>query len=147
MATFVIHPIRDNKLLINNKVYTGLGVAKIATGVENTDKHTLELQEVYNFATQKPTSGFILDLETGSRGWFPGCQIQGFVFKDNVEIKSQESADSETLLTVSKVPVTILNILDITDIPDSGFYKIKYDSLIGYIHRTAINNIRYVSPI
>jgi len=89
MAKVVLHPIRDNQLMINNKEFFGLNVSKVIVGVENSERTELltdpntglnysrtavEGQEIYNISSQKHHPWFILDLETGSRGWYPGKQ-------------------------------------------------------------------------
>ena len=111
MATKIVtHPIKDNSLIIENKEYTGLGVAKIVVGVENVNRteiivnndgynearNAVEAQEIYCLKTQKHRPWFILDLETGSRGWFPGCIIRGTVEGTDVPIKKAPSDDSDT---------------------------------------------------
>lgn len=87
MAKVVLHQIRDNQLMVNNKEYFGLNITKVIVGVENpnkteilTDENTglnysrtaVEGQEVYSISSQKHHPWFVLDLETGSRGWYPG---------------------------------------------------------------------------
>ena len=72
--TRITHPIADNKLLINEKEYFGLGITKVIIGVETTElgpdgeyrreiirnerglsegRRAVEGQEVYNLSTQK----------------------------------------------------------------------------------------------
>ena len=89
MAKIILHQINDNQLLINDKEFFGLNISKVIVGVENPDRtetltdettgtnyrrKAVEGQEIYNISTQKHHSWFILDLETGSRGWYPGKQ-------------------------------------------------------------------------
>ena len=69
----------------------------------------------------------MLDLETGSRGWFPGCEIHGQILEDNVQVKAEPRADAATLYELSGgFEVNILNM----DTPNdnepfsSGWYEI-----------------------
>ena len=162
MATKIVtHPIKDNSLIIENKEYTGLGVAKIVVGVENVNRteiivnndgynearNAVEAQEIYCLKTQKHRPWFILDLETGSRGWFPGCIIRGTVEGTDVPIKKAPSDDSDTWGVISKAVVKILDIRAIDEEPyDDGWYKILYD-VEGYIKKEYITNLRYENPL
>lgn len=164
MATtkIVHHPIADNQLVIENKEYIGLGVERIIVGVENPNereiivnpntglneaRNRVEAQEIYCLKTQKHRLWFILDLETGSRGWFPGCIIKGDVTGTNVPLLKTPSADSETLEFISKASVQILEIDSIDQEPyDNGYYKILYD-VEGYIKKEFITNLRYENPL
>lgn len=160
-SKIVYHPIKDNSLIIENKEYTGLGVAKIVVGVENPNqteiivnkdgyneaRTAVEAQEIYCLKTQKHRPWFILDLETGSRGWFPGCIIKGTVEGTDVPIKKTPSDDSETLEFISKASIRILDIRSIKEEPyDGNWYKILYD-VEGYIKKEFITNLRYESPL
>lgn len=160
-SKIVYHPIKDNSLIIENKEYIGLGVAKIVVGVENPERTEIivnedgyneartavEAQEIYCLKTQKHRPWFILDLETGSRGWFPGCIIKGNVEGTDVPIKKTPSDDSETLEFISKASIRILDIRSIHEEPyDGNWYKILYD-VEGYIKKEFITNLRYENPL
>lgn len=158
----ITHPVVDNKLLINEKEYTGLGVSKIITGIENPnrreilqDKETslnysrtaVEAKEIYCLKTQKHSPWFILDLETGQNGWYPGCEIHGDIIKDlEVELKKSPTESSVSLRTISNSSVVILEIDTIDQEPyDKGWYKVLYD-VEGYIKKEYLTNIRYANP-
>lgn len=160
-SKIVYHPIKDNSLVIENHEYTGLGVEKVIVGVENPDRTEIivnnegyneartavEAQEIYCLKTQKHRPWFILDLETGSRGWFPGCIIKGNVEGTDVPIKKAPSDDSETMEFVSKASIRILDIRSINDEPyDGEWYKILHD-VEGYIKKEFITNLRYENPL
>ena len=158
----VTHPIADNQLRIENHEYIGLDVAKIIVGVENPNereiilnpqtgyneaRNRVEAQEIYCLKTQKHRPWFILDLETGSRGWFPGCIIKGDVSGTEVPIKKAPTDDSETLEFISKASVQVLEIETLDQEPyESGWYKILYD-IEGYIKKELITNLRYENPL
>ena len=158
----ITHPIADNKLVIEGKEYTGLGVSKIIVGVENPDRreilqdketglnysrNAVEAEEVYCLKTQKHSPWFILDLETGQNGWYPGCEIHGDIVDGlEVAIKEAPTDDSATLEHISKASVTILEIDTVDQEPyDKGWYKILYD-VEGYIKKEFITNLRYADP-
>lgn len=156
----VKHTIKDNQLRIENKEYFPLNISKIVVGVENSDKteivknpetglnyaiNAVEAQEIFNLKTQSHHPWFILDLETGSRGWFPGCHIHADIL-DIVDIKKEPSDESETLSTESNIIVRVLEIKDINEEPiNKGWYKIKYIEE-GYVKKEFLSNIRYEEP-
>ena len=162
MSTKIVHhPIADNQLIIANNEYVGIGLDKIIVGVENpnrreilTDETTglnyarnaVEAQEIYCLKTQKHRPWFILDLETGSRGWFPGCIICGDILRENIPLKKTPSEGAETLELISNAIVTVLDIETINQEPsDKGWYKILYD-VEGYIKKEYLTNLRYEDP-
>lgn len=157
----VQHTIKDNQLSINNKEYFGLNIDRIITGVENTDRqeilkdtttglnysrNAVEGQEIYKLSSQKHHPWFVLDLETGSRGWYPGSIIRGTILGKNVEVKDSPAETSSTIGVVSTAEVELLNIDRIDQEPyDEGWYKIKYN-IIGYVKKADISSIRYADP-
>ena len=160
-SKIVTHEIRDNQLRIENVECIGLDIAKIIVGVENptereiiTNPNTglnearnrVEAQEIYNFKTKKHGFWFMLDLETGARGWFPGCIIKGDILSLDVPLKQEPSETSETLEYISNASVQLLNLESIEDEPEiDGWYKVLYD-IKGYIKKDFITNLRYVDP-
>jgi len=157
----VTHPIGDNQIRINNDEYFLLGAEKVITGVENTNRqeilknpntglnysrNAVEGQEIYNLHTQAHHPWFLLDLETGSKGWYPGCEIHGDIIGSNVPIKSAPSDEAITLKTVSGVTVRILEIDAIDQEPfEKGWYKVRYD-IDGYVKKDYVSGIRYENP-
>jgi hypothetical protein len=154
--------IKDNTLIIEGNSYTGLEVQKIIVGVENptqreilVDKTTgfnysrnlVEAKELYNVRKKKHIPCFMLDLETGQHGWYPGCEIHGDIPEGIfAEIKQGPLETADTLQTISKATVTILEIETIDQEPiDKGWYKILYD-VEGYIKKEFITNLRYADP-
>jgi hypothetical protein len=160
-SKIVTHEIKDNQLRIENGDYIGLDLAKIIVGVENLNereiitnpdtglneaRNRIEAQEVYNFKTKKHGFWFVLDLETGSRGWFPGCIIKGDVLSVGIPIKQEPTDESETLETLSNASIQILDIESIKDDPEiDGWYKVYYTTK-GYVRKEFITNLRYVDP-
>lgn len=162
MATKIVHhPIADNSLVIENSEYIGLGVAKIIVGIENPEerevvqdpttgynyaRNKVETQEVYCLKTQRHRPWFLLDLQTGSKGWFPGCIIKGEINGTSVPLKKAPSDDSETLELISKAIVQVLEIDAIDQEPyEAGWHKIKFD-VEGYVKEEFITNLRYADP-
>jgi hypothetical protein len=156
------HPINDNSLIIEGNEYIGLGVQNIIVGVENPEqreilldkatgynysRNLVEPQEIYNYTKKKHSCCFMLDLETGQHGWYPGCEIHGDIIEGlEVPIKQAPNENSETLGNVSKASVVILEIETIDQEPyDKGWYKILYD-VEGYIKKEFITNLRYADP-
>ena len=161
--TRITHPIADNKLLINEKEYFGLGITKVIIGVETTElgpdgeyrreiirnerglsegRRAVEGQEVYNLSTQKHHPWFILDLETGKHGWYPGCVIKGDILEPT-ELKETPNDESATLRIISNATVTILNIDALDQEPnEAGRSKVSYD-LIGYVRKASVTNLHY----
>lgn len=159
--TIVYHPIADNSLIIENNEHTGLGIEKIIVGVENPERREIltdengynyartavEAQEIYCLKTQRHRPWFILDLETGARGWFPGCIIKGTVEGTDIPLKSAPMEESETLELLSKARVQVLEIESIDQEPETaGWYKILYD-IEGYIKIDFITDLKYESPL
>lgn len=162
MGTQIVHhKIDDNQLRINNKEYFGFHVHKVITGVENENRqeivqnpntglnyarNAVEGQEIYNLKTQKHHPWFLLDLETGKRGWFPGCEIHGDILEENVEIRKEPNLESEVLGYASNAEVKILEINSIQEEPENpGWYKVSH-IVEGYVQKTKISNIRYSEP-
>lgn len=157
----VQHTIKDNQLRINNKEYVGLDIEKVIVGVENTERqeivqdptsglnysrNAVEGQEVYKLSTQKHHPWFILDLETGSRGWYPGCIIRGDILGTDVAIKEEPNEESTTLGVATTAEVEILNIDAIDQEPyEAGWYKVKYN-VTGYVKESEVSNLRYADP-
>lgn len=160
-SKIVTHTIADNQLRIENAESIGLGVAKIIVGVENPNereiiqnpqtglneaRNKVEAQEIYNLKTKKHGFWFMLDLETGSRGWFPGCIIKGDILETSVPIKESPSDTAETIGYVSQGSVQVLGIEAIDELPEpAGWYNILYD-LQGYVKKDFLTNLRYVDP-
>jgi hypothetical protein len=160
-SKIVTHKIADNQLIIENNEYIGLDIDKIIVGVENPNereiivnqqtglneaRNRVEAQEIYCLKTKKHGCWFLLDLQTGSKGWFPGCIIKGDVLGTDVPLKQAPSDSSEILEFISKASVQILDIETIDQEPyDAGWYKILYD-VEGYIKKEFITNLRYEDP-
>ena len=159
MANIVHHEIQDNQLLIENKEYFGIGISKVIVGVENPNRqeilqdpntglnysrNAVEAQEVYNLRTQKHHPWFIVDLETGHRGWYPGCEIHGNIL-GQVDLKEAPDESSATLLQLDNVMVQILDYTSIKDIPNDGWIKIKFGQ-VGYVKRETLSSISYADP-
>ena len=168
----ITHAIGDNKLLIKKdntsevQEYFGLDVDKIIVGVEtkeldengnlkreivqnslglNESRVAVEAQEIYNRKTRKHRSWFILDLETGKRGWFPGCVIKGDILGD-ASIKAAPDDNAESIETATNITVTILDIITIDqDSPYGDWYKVQYNTQ-GYVKKDVVSNLRYDSP-
>lgn len=153
---------RTNKIMIDGKEGTVLGVEQIFVGVENpnereilTDKTTgynysrtaVEAHEIYNLHTKKHSPWFILDLETGQNGWYPGCEIHGNTVSGvEVPFKKAPSDDAEEWGLLSRASVIILDIDTLDQEPyDKGWYKVLYD-VEGYIRKDYIINLRYADP-
>jgi hypothetical protein len=163
----ITHPVADNKLLMPHKEtqhvteYTALGVSKIIVGIENPDRREIlqdtetglnysrtavEALEVYSLSAQRHSPWFILDLETGQNGWYPGCEIHGDIGQNPVEIKVAPSDDAAVIKSISNASVVILEIDTIDQEPyDKGWYKILYD-VEGYIKTEYLTNLRYTDP-
>jgi hypothetical protein len=160
-SKIVTHEIKDNQLRIENGNYIGLDLAKIIVGVENPNereiitnsqtglneaRNRVEAQEIYNFKTKKHGFWFILDLETGSRGWFPGCIIKGDVLGTDIPIKQEPSDTAATLEIISNASVQLLDLESIKDEPEiDGWHRVYY-TVKGYIKENYITNLRYVDP-
>ena len=84
----------------------------------NQARTAVEAHEVYNFKKQKRSNWFILDLETGSHGWYPGCKIVGSVL-EIADIKEAPSEDSATLETIINAKVEVLDIEAIDQEPST----------------------------
>ena len=156
------HPTNSNSLIIEGNEYIGIEIQKIIVGVENPeqrevllDKSTgynysrnlVEARELYNFRKKRHSPCFMLDLETGQNGWYPGCEIHGDIVEGlEVPIKQAPNESSDTLRSISKASVVILEIETIDQEPyDKGWYKILYD-VEGYIKKEFITNLRYADP-
>lgn len=156
------HPIADNQLRINNKEYIGLGINKVITGIEtqdilqNGEKRTeiilndqglnerriaIEEKEIYKLSSQKHHNWFILDLETGKRGWFPGSKIKGNISQANIMRLPSET--SEVIETITNSTVDVLEITRINQEPvNEGWYKVKFNNE-GYVKKELVSGLRY----
>lgn len=150
-------------IIAEPKEHIALGVEQIFVGVENSDtqkeirtdsetgfnyaRTAVEAQEIYNLKKQKHRNWFILDLETGQHGWFPGCVIRGDITKLSVDLKAEPFETSETLYTFTeKTWVTVLEIETPTQEPlNAGWHKVEYITT-GYVRTSDINNLRYANP-
>ena len=82
------HPIacKDNLIMMHNRETVLLGAEEVHVGITTgnevivTDPVTgfnqkvpeVVPQTIYSLKEQKHNAWFVLDLETGSRGWYPG---------------------------------------------------------------------------
>ena len=149
-------------VLLDGKEATVLGAQQIIVGVENPDKREIrtdwdsgynysrtavEPQELYNLHVSKHSPWFILDLETGQHGWYPGCEIHGDIIDGTeVPIKEAPNENSATLELISKASVIILDIDTIDQEPfDKGWYRVLFNEE-GYIRQDYITNLRYADP-
>lgn len=149
-------------VLLDGKEATVLGAQQIIVGVENPNKRevltdwasgynysrtAVEPQELYNLHVSKHSPWFILDLETGQHGWYPGCEIHGDIIDGTeVPIKEAPNENSATLELISKASVIILDIDTVDQEPfDKGWYRVLYNKE-GYIRQDYIANLRYADP-
>lgn len=86
VKTHPVVPVDDNLIMVNNKETVLLGAERVDVGVKTgetvikTDPLTgfnykdeeVITKTVYDLSKQKHNNWFVLDLETGSRGWYPG---------------------------------------------------------------------------
>ena len=118
-----------------------LGLQKIYVG----DEDAQGVHEIYDFNKQKRSCWFILDLETGSHGWFPGCIIKGTV-QGTAEIKAAPDESAGVLELISDTSVEVLEIDAVDQEPFiPGWYKVKHIAT-GYVQKNAISNLRYEKP-
>lgn len=161
----ITHPVNNNEIIREGKEVAVFGVSKIIVGIENQERREIlqdeasglnysrtavEALEIYSIKTQKHRPWFLLDLETGSRGWYPGCEIHGEVLVadgEEVLIKNAPRDDSEIVGRISKASSVVIKNLDAIDQEpyDEGWYKILYD-VEGYIKKEFITNLRYADP-
>lgn len=156
------HTIQDNVLQINNQEYHALDMSKIIVGIENENeteivrdeetglnysRNKVESQEIYNYSTKRHRNWFILDLETGSRGWYPGCVIYGQVLSNNVPVLQTPEEDSIVLTEVSYALVQILDTGVVEQPKATGWYNILYSNIEGYIDAKYVSNITYRNPL
>lgn len=160
-SKIVTHRIEDNQLRIENIESIGLDISKVIVGVENPEereiivnpntgfneaRNRVEAQEIYNFKTKKHGFWFLLDLETGRRGWFPGCRIKGDVVASEIPIRQAPSDTAEILSYISHGSLQVLDIETIEDDPETeGWHKVLYD-VQGYVKKEYITNLRYIDP-
>jgi hypothetical protein len=113
----------------------------------NYSRTAVEAQEIYNLHTKKHSPWFILDLETGQHGWYPGCIIRGDL-KEGItaEIKAAPNDTAETLEIISNASVEILEIDTVDQEPYvSGWHKVIFTQE-GYIKQSFLTNLRYTDP-
>lgn len=61
-----------NEIIINGKkVVSVINLQKIVKGVQ-TESGEVQEETVWDASQMKHSAWFVLDLETGSRGWYPG---------------------------------------------------------------------------
>lgn len=61
-----------SEIRINNKkVEATINLQKVTRGVEDSSGGVQE-EVIYDVSKVKHSTWFVLDLETGSRGWYPG---------------------------------------------------------------------------
>lgn len=169
----ITRAVGENALLIKkddeseSKEYVGLDVDRIIVGVEtdevdadgnqrreivtnslglNEARVAVEAQEIYNAATRRRRNWFMLDLETGRRGWFPGCVVKGDLLSDT-ELYGAPSDAASVIETISAgTTVTLLDVDTIDQEPlYDGWYRILHDTQ-GYVKKDKVSNIRYDSP-
>lgn len=110
----------------------------------NYERDKIDSKTIYNLKTQKRKCFFVLDLETGSRGWYPGCIQIADIKDNNVEIKSDKSDDSQTITVISNITVKVLDLE--YDQSKNIWYKINYNDQVGYVKNIYISNVRYSDP-
>lgn len=138
-----------------NKETLMLGASMVSVGAKTgnqtiqTDKETglkyqtdeIQAKVLYKLSEQKRSTWFAIDLETGGRGWYPGCISWGVVEK--ADVKAYDDDLSETLITVSDSQIQILDVLD--NLPRQ-WYKARYNDIVGYVKKSAVTNIIYKNP-
>lgn len=87
------HEIKDNLIMVNNRETVLLGADKVIVGVDsgeteirtvtdsegnkfNYETKKIDAQVIYDRSKIKHSSWFVLDLETGTRGWYPGKESE-----------------------------------------------------------------------
>jgi len=140
---------RETVLLGAQRVDVGVnsGRTEIATDKQSGFKYerdAIEGKTIYNLQTQQHKAFFVLDLETGGRGWYPGAIQIGDITGTDIPIKSDKSETSQTLITVSNVTVKI-NDLEY-DSEQRIWYNVTYNDITGYVKNIYISNVRYTDP-
>lgn len=138
------HPIGDNLIMQNNHQVELLGAERVAVGVRN-NMNGVDGKIVYDLSSQQHKNWFVLDFETGGRGWFPGSRTMCTVVGDSssvVNIKADEDLESETVAQV--YGGTDLEIITIISPNTIKWYYVKYNDIFGYLQSTYVTNIRYI---
>lgn len=159
---FVEHEIGDNIVLTNKKpdslniTTVLLGADKVTVGVPSGKKgikvdpvtganylgEIIDSQEVYNIHKQNHSNWFVLDLETGGRGWYPGSKQIVDVIVETAYIKSDADDSSETLAQV--VNNDRLDVINDEIRNKVRWYVVKFNGIIGYIKASYVSVVKYV---
>jgi len=122
-------------------------IAKDKESGLNYERDAIDGKTIYNLRNQEKKCFFVLDLETGKRGknsWYPGAIRIADINGKNIDIKSEKSETSQTIITVSNVTVKILDVE--YDDAKNIWYKVDYNAFVGYVRNTYIKDVRYSDP-
>lgn len=98
---------------------------------------------IYDSSAVKKNGWFILDLETGSRGWYPGGEAYGIINDGHVvEIKEEAIATSARKTVFTGGEIKILDTLD-ANYKKTLWYRVQYKDIIGYMESKSIDQIVY----
>lgn len=131
-----------------------LGADKVFVGVENKneteiaqnengikyERNKVEPVEIYNLNKQAHHCWFMLDLETGGRGWYPGAKE--VVDITNATIYAENNDQSSVLAEAISGTYDKLDLLYGTTTDSTGkiiYCKIQFkDDLIGYLKNSCV---------
>lgn len=150
-----------SQIKINKHDYAILGAEQIIVGKANPDRQEIvkdaetglnysrnkvESYEIYNIAKRKSKNWFILDLETGSRGWYPGCEIHGAIKELTANVYLQPNEESDVVTTLVNSLVKVLDAADIKQLAADDWYHIAFGNVIGYVKKEYISDLKYSDP-
>ena len=151
----------SSQIKINGHDYEVLGAQQIIVGKANPEsqeivkdaetglnysRNRVESYEVYNIAKKRPKNWFILDLETGSRGWYPGCEIHGAIKELAANVHTQPNEESEVTTALVNSLVKVLDATDIKQLAAEKWYHIAFGNVVGYVKKEYISDLKYSDP-
>ena len=138
----------DNCIKMNGKEYFGLRAQNVIVGISNGSQPkpgqitpvTDQGKEFYNPQKQAHSPWFLLDLETGGRGKYPGSHLYGVTAFPDVVVLADRNDNAEIIGKVLRKGTRAEIIEDCDNI---YWYHCAFDNVTGYLRVENLENIHY----
>lgn len=136
----------DNIIKINGKNYYAINlesVIKARSANSPIEDKVKNATEIFNAKKQWHKNWFILDLETGSRGIYPGCKLMSKTVSNDVPIHSVRNDNSEIVIHLLDENLDV-EILERYSQGNPYWYYCKYtdNNNVEYVGYTRVENLK-----
>lgn len=144
------NPESNITLLGVDSVYVGVDTGQPLYPDFNTHelpktRYKIEPKKIYSSVqVKKNTNWFILDLQTGGKGYFPGAMVTGRSAKD-LQLKDTPEAGAN-LVDIIPAEQSIEILETLSAINKNNYIQVRYNDQVGYVPRQELI-IEYKSPV